>query len=146
MDRPRFQHGVSGGLCAAGDSNSLLDISRDGRLLACSNRDSGTVTLVDLADHTKRAEIPVGKHPEGVSFIGDSHRLAVAIHAADKIAFINEGRIVASGSSDDLSDTYGVANLEDAYLELVGRKELSRSHVAISLDEEVSEEAAGAAG
>jgi ABC-2 type transport system ATP-binding protein len=37
--------------------------------------------------------------------------------------------IVAQGSSRELADTYGVASLEDAYLELVGRKELSRAHI-----------------
>ena len=33
-----------------------------------------------------------------------------------------------------LADRYGVANLEDAYLALVGRKELSRSHVEVEVD------------
>ena len=33
------------------------------------------------------------------------------------------------GSTAELAATYGVANLEDAYLALVGRKELSRSRV-----------------
>ena len=37
--------------------------------------------------------------------------------------------IIAQGSSAELAATYGVANLEDAYLALVGRKELSRSRV-----------------
>jgi hypothetical protein len=30
-----------------------------------------------------------------------------------------------------LASRYGVANLEDAYLALVGREELSRSHVGV---------------
>ena len=38
-------------------------------------------------------------------------------------------RIAAQGTSQELAATYGVASLEDAYLELVGRKELSRAHV-----------------
>jgi len=37
--------------------------------------------------------------------------------------------LAAEGTSDSLAERFGVANLEDAYLELVGRKELSRSHV-----------------
>ena len=61
----------------AGTSNSLMDISADGKLLACSNRDGGTVTIVDLASHTKLREVAVGTKPEGVTFLGDSHRLAV---------------------------------------------------------------------
>ena len=31
----------------AGSSAGLMDISADGRLLACTNRDSGTVTIVE---------------------------------------------------------------------------------------------------
>ncbi len=33
----------------AASSNSLMDISADGKLLACSNRDNGSVSIVDLA-------------------------------------------------------------------------------------------------
>ena len=51
-------------------SNSLMDITADGRLLACANRDSGTVTVVDLGSHRKLREIPVGREPEGLTFIG----------------------------------------------------------------------------
>ena len=52
----------------AGSASSLLDISADGRLLACSNRDSGSVTIVDLTNYEKRYEIDVGQFPEGVTF------------------------------------------------------------------------------
>ena len=38
-------------------------------------------------------------------------------------------RSPAQGSSEELAARYDVANLEDAYLALVGRRELSRSHV-----------------
>ena len=66
---------------------------------------------------------------EGTTILLTTHYLEEAERLCDKIAFINEGRIVAQGSSDELSTTYGVANLEDAYLALVGRNELSRSRV-----------------
>ena len=42
----------------AGSSNSLMDISSDGALLACSNRDAGTVTILDLRRGAKLREIP----------------------------------------------------------------------------------------
>ena len=45
---------VSTQFAEAGRSSSLLDISADGKLLACSNRDSGTVTIVDLATSPPR--------------------------------------------------------------------------------------------
>src|SRR3712207_4198954 len=71
----------------AGSSNSLMDVSADGALLACSNRDSGTVTVVDLRANRKLREVSVGHKPEGVSFLGDSHRLAVAVYHDDAVVF-----------------------------------------------------------
>ena len=71
----------------ARDSNSLMDISADGRLLACSNRDGGTVSIVDLKTLKKLRETPVGVHPEGVAFVGKTHTLAVAIYNDDSVAF-----------------------------------------------------------
>ena len=73
---------LSTALAFGSASSSLMDISSDGKLLACSNRDSGTVTIVDLATHEKLREIAVGKTPEGLTFLGDSHKLACAIYAA----------------------------------------------------------------
>ncbi|MFM8218230.1 MAG: hypothetical protein ACKOJF_04845, partial [Planctomycetaceae bacterium] len=74
-----------GGWCSApllaGSSNSLLDVSADGRLIACSNRDNGTVTVIDRETRKVLRELPVGHKPEGVSFIGDTHQLAVAVYA-----------------------------------------------------------------
>jgi ABC-2 type transport system ATP-binding protein len=66
---------------------------------------------------------------EGTTILLTTHYLEEAEQLCDTVAFINEGQIVAQGSSAELSDSYGVANLEDAYLALVGRAELSRSHV-----------------
>jgi ABC-2 type transport system ATP-binding protein len=66
---------------------------------------------------------------EGTTILLTTHYLEEAEQLCDRIAFINDGRIVAQGSSQELAGDFGVATLEDAYLELVGRKELSRAHV-----------------
>jgi ABC-2 type transport system ATP-binding protein len=66
---------------------------------------------------------------EGTTILLTTHYLEEAEQLCDKIAFINHGEIAAVGSTAELSTRYGVSSLEDAYLELVGRKELSRSHV-----------------
>jgi ABC-2 type transport system ATP-binding protein len=71
---------------------------------------------------------------EGTSILLTTHYLEEADQLCDRIAFINGGEIVGEGTSDQLSERYGVANLEDAYLTLVGRKELSRSHAEIEVE------------
>jgi ABC-2 type transport system ATP-binding protein len=64
---------------------------------------------------------------EGTTILLTTHYLEEADQLCTKIAFIADGQIAAQGSSRELADRYGVPNLEDAYLALVGRKELSRS-------------------
>ena len=68
---------------------------------------------------------------EGTTILLTTHYLEEAEQLCDQIAFISDGQIAAQGSSAGLAERYGVANLEDAYLELVGRKELSRSRVEV---------------
>jgi ABC-2 type transport system ATP-binding protein len=67
---------------------------------------------------------------EGTTILLTTHYLEEAEQLCDRIAFINEGQIVARGTSGELAAQFGVASLEDAYLALVGRKELSRAKVA----------------
>jgi len=66
---------------------------------------------------------------EGVTILLTTHYLEEADQLCGRIAFIADGQIAAQGTSEDLASRYDVANLEDAYLALVGRRELSRSHV-----------------
>jgi ABC-2 type transport system ATP-binding protein len=66
---------------------------------------------------------------EGTTILLTTHYLEEAEQLCDRIAFINDGQIMAQGTSQELASDYGVMSLEDAYLELVGRKELSRAHI-----------------
>src|SRR3954466_244275 len=68
---------------------------------------------------------------EGTTILLTTHYLEEAERLCNRIAFINHGEIVATGTSADLAQTYGVRSLEDAYLALVGRGELSRAHVGV---------------
>ncbi|HET9593061.1 MAG TPA: ABC transporter ATP-binding protein [Solirubrobacterales bacterium] len=72
---------------------------------------------------------------EGTTILLTTHYLEEAEQLCDRIAFIADGQIVAEGTSDDLAARFDVPNLEDAYLALVGRKELSRSHIELEVDE-----------
>ena len=66
---------------------------------------------------------------EGTTILLTTHYLEEAEQLCDHVAFINDGEIVAQGTSSELAARYGVSSLEDAYLELVGRKELSRARI-----------------
>jgi len=66
---------------------------------------------------------------EGTTILLTTHYLEEADQLCNKIAFIAGGQIAAQGTSEGLAERYDVPNLEDAYLALVGRKELSRSHL-----------------
>jgi ABC-2 type transport system ATP-binding protein len=66
---------------------------------------------------------------EGTTILLTTHYLEEAEQLCDRIAFINGGQIVAEGTNQELAAEFGVASLEDAYLELVGRKELSRARI-----------------
>ncbi len=63
---------------------------------------------------------------EGTTILLTTHYLEEAEQLCDRIGFINGGEIVAEGTSAEVATRFGVDSLEDAYLELVGRKELSR--------------------
>lgn len=66
---------------------------------------------------------------EGTTILLTTHYLEEAEQLCNRIGFINGGQIVATGTSAELAREYDVHNLEDAYLKLVGRAELSRAHV-----------------
>jgi ABC-2 type transport system ATP-binding protein len=71
---------------------------------------------------------------EGTTILLTTHYLEEAEQLCDRIAFINEGMVVASGTTDELAAEYDVTSLEDAYLGLVGRRELSRAHVGTDVE------------
>src|SRR5262245_29188957 len=87
-------------------ANSLMDLSADGTLLACANRDSGTVSVIDVARRAKLREVAVGKKPEGVAFLGDSHRLAVAVYGDDRVVLVDADAGTTAGRVGVVDEPY----------------------------------------
>lgn len=73
----------------AGNSNSLLDVSPDGKLLAVANTDSGTVSIVDLVARKKVIEIPVGDSPEGVCWVANGTKILVSVYGDHAVKVID---------------------------------------------------------
>ncbi len=69
---------------------------------------------------------------EGTTILLTTHYLEEAEQLCSRIAFITGGEIVAEGGSRDVAESFGASSLEDAYLALVGRKELSRSQIELA--------------
>lgn len=98
---------------AAGTSNSLLDVTPDGKLLVVANTDSGTVSVVDAKGRKLLHEIPVGDHPEGVSWVGNGPLALVAVWGDDKLVFLDteSGKVAFTLAVDD--EPYGVVVTRD---------------------------------
>jgi len=58
---------------------------------------------------------------EGMTIFFTTHYLGEAEAVADRIAIIDHGKIVASGTAEDLKQLTGTGDLEKAYLELTGK-------------------------
>src|SRR5438552_12295054 len=97
----------------AGSSNSLIDISADGALLATANHDNGSVSIVDLASGKLLREIAVGKKLEGVSFLGASHSLAATAYADDKVVIVDADGGTILSTVSVLDEPYGVVSTRD---------------------------------
>lgn len=97
----------------AGFSNSLLDISADGTLLAAANRDNGTVSIVDLAKNEVLREVPVGAKAEGVTFVGRSHNVAATAYADDKVVLFDADTGTVGGEVEVFDEPYGIVSSAD---------------------------------
>jgi ABC-2 type transport system ATP-binding protein len=58
---------------------------------------------------------------EGMTIFFTTHYLAEAEAIADRIAIIDHGKIVATGTTEELKQLTNTSNLEQAYLELTGK-------------------------
>ncbi len=94
-------------------SAGLMNFSSDGSLVACSNRDSGTVTILSWPRLSVVQEIAVGLHPEGVAWIGKSNQLACCVYGTDKVVIIDAESGVITKTVDVFDEPYGVVSRGD---------------------------------
>jgi len=113
----------------AGTSNSLLDISPDGKWLAATNRDNGTVSIVDLQSKKVVHEIGVGHHPEGVTFLGKTTNIAVTVYGDDQV-------VLADGATGKVTGRIAV---EDEPYGIVATADGSRVYVTLEYPAQVVE-------
>jgi DNA-binding beta-propeller fold protein YncE len=105
--------GFSAPIQAQTRSAGLLNFSSDGSRVACSNRDSGTVTILRWPELKVQHEISVGSHPEGVAWIGTTHKLACCVYGDDEIVILDAD----SGSVEQrigvFDEPYGIVSSQD---------------------------------
>lgn len=97
----------------AGTSNSMLDISADGKWLVSANRDNGTISIADLRTNKVVHEIAVGHHPEGVTFLGNTANVAVTVYGDDEVVFCDGTQGTVSGRVKVADEPYGIVATPD---------------------------------
>lgn len=63
---------------------------------------------------------------EGTTVLLTTHYIEEAEELCDRIALINQGKIIKEGTSAELKKQFKKKSLEDVYLSVVGREELTR--------------------
>jgi YVTN family beta-propeller protein len=96
----------------AGSASSLMDLSPDGKTLVVANTDSGTISIVDLKERKKIVEIPVGDHPEGVSWAGPNLAL-VTVYGDDTVVYIDTSAHKAIFTLKVPDEPYGIVTTSD---------------------------------
>lgn len=64
---------------------------------------------------------------QGTTILLTTHYIEEAEQLCDHLALINKGKIVKTGTPKELMNHYSKKTLEDVYLELIGRGELTRT-------------------
>lgn len=97
----------------AGSSNSLLDVSPDGNRLLVANTDQGTVSVLDLKNRKAGPEIPVGDHPEGVTWIAGGPLALVTVYGDDAVLFLDTEKNTVAHTLRVADEPYGIVATKD---------------------------------
>ncbi len=123
----------------AGQSNSLMDVTQDGKKIAVANTDSGTVTIFDVESRKPLAEIPVGIKPEGVTWIGKGPLLAVTLYSEDKVIIIDGEKLSLVKSITTEDEPYGIVSTNDGRKVFVSHEYPGKISVIETADFKVSQ-------
>ena len=63
----------------------------------------------------------------GTTILLTTHYIEEAEELCSRIALINKGKIIDQGTPNELKKQFGKKTLEDVYLSVIGREELTRS-------------------
>jgi YVTN family beta-propeller protein len=97
----------------AGSSNSLMDVTPDGKRLLVANSDNGSVTVVDTATNKAVREIAVGDKPEGVTWLGDGPLAAVTVYREDRVCFLDADKGTVLTRLRVPNEPYGIVAAKD---------------------------------
>ncbi len=97
----------------AGTSNSLLDVSPNGKRLLVANTDQGTVTAVDLVTRKVSCELPVGDSPEAAAWIGNGPHGVAAVYGDDTLVFFDTDQKIITHILKVPDEPYGIVTTKD---------------------------------
>lgn len=92
----------------AGSSNSLLDLSPDGKTLLVANTDNGSVTVIDTKTRQALREIQVGEKPESVAWIGQGPAAIATLYHGSAVVFLDTAKGVVTKKLATTAEPYGV--------------------------------------
>jgi ABC-2 type transport system ATP-binding protein len=76
----------------------------------------------DAADRARRQTTAIARE-EGITQLVTSHNMREVEELCDRVLFMRGGRIVAEGTSRELSERYGVLDLEEVFLKVARSEE-----------------------
>jgi sodium transport system ATP-binding protein len=71
---------------------------------------------------------------QGKCIIFSSHIMSEVKRLCDRIAILNRGRILAEGTIDELSETYGESDVEELFFQLISASEAKNEACSRSVE------------
>ncbi|MCA9086725.1 MAG: beta-propeller fold lactonase family protein [Planctomycetaceae bacterium] len=105
---------LTAGPCrAASASSSLLCLNANGSVVACTNRDSGTVAVFSGSPLQRTLEVELGLHPEGCTFVGSTSLVACCVYGADEVVVVDTQTGKVAHRIAVFDEPYGIVSSAD---------------------------------